>query len=238
MNNKSRSKEDEVIVKKSVKFINCSKVLLIDKFANNTLYEPDRLPFTVFMAGSPGAGKTEFSRELIRILEYKAIRIDADDIRKIFEDYNGLNAHLFQKATSIGIDIIYNYCLLNKFNVVLDGTFAHKRVVENIQKSLTKNRGVTIDFIYQEPDIAWNFTQKREVTEHRRITKETFIRTFLLSKENANMVKLKFGDKIKLNLFIKNINNDQIKTTYLDIENIDPYLNKIYTYNELNYIIS
>ena len=48
-------------------------------------YHQDALPVSVFMAGSPGAGKTEFSKNIISILEknneHKVIRIDGDDIR-------------------------------------------------------------------------------------------------------------------------------------------------------------
>ncbi len=44
------------------KFIKKNKKLLIEKFANLDLYKPVVSPVTIFMAGSPGAGKTEFSK--------------------------------------------------------------------------------------------------------------------------------------------------------------------------------
>ncbi len=173
---------EEEISKKAVKYINKNKELLIERFANSMDHVPEELPMTIFMAGSPGAGKTEFSKELAEFYNNTAVRIDADDIRNFFEDYDGLNAHVFQKAVSIGVDILYRFCLANNFNIILDGTFAHKRVSGNIQKSLDKNRRVFIAFIYQRPEVAWNFTENRELVDHRKITKDSFIRTFLQSR--------------------------------------------------------
>ncbi|MEI6553597.1 MAG: zeta toxin family protein, partial [bacterium] len=155
-----------------------------------------------------------------------------------FEEYNGSNAHVFQKAVSIGVDILYRHCLKNSLNVVLDGTFAHRRVEENIQRSLDLERSVEIHFVYQEPKIAWSFTQKREMIEHRRITKEVFIKTFLGARDNVNMVKRQFGDRIILNLFIKDVTNLRVEKEFIDIKReIDSYLGRIYNYQHLNKII-
>jgi len=225
------------VSKKSEKFIRKNKNLLFEKFANRNLYTPDDFPVTVFMAGSPGAGKTEFSRALVDTFKNKAVRVDADEVRNMFEDYTGDNSHLFQNAVSIGVDELYQYCLSNNFNVVVDGTFAHKRTIENIQKSLNKNRKVVIYFIYQEPTIAWDFTRKREIVEHRKITKEVFIRTFFQSKKNIKLAKKEFGDKIKLNLVIKDLNNDKVSDLRINIDDVDSYINKPYNEDELELIL-
>ncbi len=47
------------------------------------------------------------------------------------------------------------------------------------------------------------------------------------------MVKIEFGNKIELNLFIKNINNDKVEIAHLNIMKIDAYLERIYTIDEL-----
>ena len=214
-----------------------SKNILFDKFAGGHKYNKDEFPVTVFMAGSPGAGKTEFSKVLVDSFKNKAVRIDADEIRNMFEDYNGTNSSLFQNAVSIGVDDLYNYCLSNSYNIVVDGTFAHKKTIENIKKSLDKNRKVIIYFIYQDPIIAWDFTKKREVVEHRKITEDVFIKTFLLSKENVKVAKQAFEDKIELNLVIKDLNNDKISDLRLNIKEIDSYLPKVYNTDDLKLII-
>jgi UDP-N-acetylglucosamine kinase len=58
------------------------------------------------MAGLPGAGKTESSKELLAELESKEpkariLRIDPDDLRCEFPSYTGRNSYLFQGAISI-----------------------------------------------------------------------------------------------------------------------------------------
>ena len=67
------------------------------KFADISLYEQDPYPTTVFMAGSPGAGKTEFSRRLAELFKQKPVIIDADEIRKIIPGYVGKKAFFFKK---------------------------------------------------------------------------------------------------------------------------------------------
>ena len=229
--------EENNISKKAEKFIRKNKDILFERFANKEIYHPDGFPVTVFMAGSPGAGKTEFSKVLVETFKNKAVRIDADDIRSIFEDYDGANSHLFQNAVSIGVQELYDFCLENNFNVVVDGTFAHKRTTENIRKSLDKGRKIIIYFIYQDPLIAWDFTQKREAVEYRKISKEVFINAFLRSKENVVLAKKEFGDKIELNLVIKDLNNDKVSDLKVTVNDIDSYLNKTYNGKDLRLML-
>ena len=62
-------------------------------------YESELNPVSVFMAGSPGAGKTESSIWLIKELSKKEnsiLRIDPDELRKHFAEYTGKNSDLFQ----------------------------------------------------------------------------------------------------------------------------------------------
>ena len=52
------------------------------------------------MAGSPSAGKTESSRNLIKSItkdEQCVVRIDLDDLRNRFDEYTGANSHLFRR---------------------------------------------------------------------------------------------------------------------------------------------
>ena len=47
------------------KFIKKNKDLLFEKFAGGKIYQPNENPISLFMAGSPGAGKTEYSKRFI-----------------------------------------------------------------------------------------------------------------------------------------------------------------------------
>ena len=110
--------------KEAEKYIKEHKALLIEKFASENIYVPDVHPVSLFMAGSPGAGKTEVSKRLIEEFENKPVRIDADEIRSMFDGYTGANAHIFQSACTIGVHKLYDYVLKRGFNAILDGTFA------------------------------------------------------------------------------------------------------------------
>ena len=44
------------------KFIKKNKNLLFEKFASDKIFKPNEKPISLFMAGSPGAGKTEYSK--------------------------------------------------------------------------------------------------------------------------------------------------------------------------------
>ncbi len=185
------NEKEKQIEEKAIKYVKEKAKSIVTKFANIEVYKSREIPVSVFMAGSPGAGKTEFSKELIDILSKNklkdAIRIDADEIREIFTDYVGGNAYLFQVAVSIAVDKIHDHILKNKQNFILDGTLANlEKAKSNICRSLKKNRRVFIFYIYQDPLIAWSFTKEREKKEGRRIPKEAFIKQFFASKKTVN----------------------------------------------------
>jgi predicted kinase len=228
------SEEEKKIADQARKYIRKNrKAVLFRAFADDADYVADTAPVTVFMAGSPGAGKTEISRELVKQFKTKAVHIDADEIRKMLPGYTGTNAHLFQAAASIGVDELYIRCLSRGFNVVVDGTFAHLQTDQNIRKSFAKDRKVVIYFIYQDPVVAWDFTRKREVVEQRKITKDMFVKGYCLSRSNVAEAKAKFGDRIELNLIIKNLTNDAIGNFYQNISSLDMYIPNMYTESEL-----
>ena len=74
--------EDKHIEDKAWEWIKSKegKNILIDLFANPAFYLPESKPVTLFMAGSPGAGKTEVSKGLIKQFKQKPVRIDADEV--------------------------------------------------------------------------------------------------------------------------------------------------------------
>ena len=120
--------------------------------------------------------------------------------------------------------------------MILDGTFAYRLSIENVNRSLTRGRKVEIYYIYQEPKIAWIFTKKREELENRKVTLGLFINTFIVARENVIKAKKIFGDKIKLNLVLKNYDTKTEKI-YLDVSDIDDMLFRGYSVEDLQMIL-
>ena len=84
---------------------------LIEKFASLDIYPRQDRPYTIFLAGSPGAGKTEVSRKLIETLEQPIIHIYADAIRSSLEQYKGSNADTVQGACALGVEKLLDHVL-------------------------------------------------------------------------------------------------------------------------------
>ncbi len=209
---------------------------VIKQFSGNSV--PVATPVSLFMAGSPGAGKTEVSKGLIRQFDTMPVRIDADEIRAMCPGYTGANAHVFQKAATKGVHILYDHVLAKGLHAILDGTFAYADAIQNIQRSIDRGRKTELWFVYQEPTRAWEFTKAREAIESRRVSKETFIKGFMKSKDNAKEAKAHLGSRLNLNLLIKNLNNTD-GTLHLNIqsEELDRYTAPAYTQEELDKLL-
>ncbi len=197
------TEEEKHIENGAVEFIKSSKKELIAKFCPLESCRPTARPVSLFMAGSPGAGKTEISKSFARRFKDAPVRIDADEIRSVCAGYSGENAHLFQKAANKGVNFLYDYALHNSINCIMDGTFAYADAEKNVQRSLDRGRKVEIWFVYQDPIRAWEFTKAREARESRRVSKEVFIRAFFESRMNAKLVKERFGTRVELNILMK-----------------------------------
>jgi UDP-N-acetylglucosamine kinase len=217
-------------------WIKYHKTDLIKAFANTTLYPADPLPTTIFMAGSPGAGKTEIARRISEVFKQKPVIIDADEIRKIIPGYSGKNAYLFQKAANKGVNYLYDFARNKNLNVILDGTFAYAGALENIEHSLKHNRNVEIYFIYQDPVLSWNFTKERELKEKRNVPRDIFIKSYIKSIENVAKAKSTFGPKIKLNIIVKDFEKG-LNSLELNKDSLEKYIPKVYTKEELERLL-
>lgn len=196
-------------------------------------------PISLFMAGSPGAGKTEVSRSLMNKFETVPVRVDADEIRAMCPGYTGGNAHVFQKAASKGVNILYDHALASELHVIMDGTFAYGNALENIKRSLDKKRKVELWFIYQDPLKAWEFTKARESLESRHVSKDQFIQAFLCSKTNTIEAKRSYPDSLILNLLVKNIDNSEGELQLnVQSDELDRYIARSYTAEELATILN
>ncbi len=237
---------DEQIKEQAIEFAKKNKLKIAKEIASFDVYKPEVTPISVFMAGSPGAGKTEFSKELIRILESdgterRVIRIDADEIRPILPGYTGNNSYLFQYPVSLVVEKVHDLALHNKQSFILDTTFANpEKARYNVGRSLDKERPVYIFYLYQKPEVAWKFTKAREEIEGRQIPRQAFIEEFVGAREAINAMLEKYNDNITVFLVVK----DFEKNTVNDIipilgggVNVDEYLPKVYSRDELDKII-
>lgn len=193
----------------------------LDKFPSETH------PVSVFMAGSPGAGKTEASKNLLKKFSpdgISIIRIDPDELRECFSTYTGSNSYLFQGAVSILVEKIHDNALAHDQSFIFDSTFTNlAKARHNINRSLKHSRFIQILYVYQDPLQAWSFVQKREVLEGRKIPKDRFIDQYFQARENVNLLKKEFGQLIQVDLLVKNIDGtDQFYQENIDV--IDNYV--------------
>lgn len=231
---------DEEIIQRANEFARKNKKKIAKELTDPSIFFPDEFPVSVFMAGSPGAGKTESSRNLIEKLtkdKHLVLRIDPDELRSKFIDYNGKNSHLFIAATSIIADKMQDSALINRQSFVFDGTLSNLEASrKNIQRSLNKNRFVQIVYVYQDAQQAWNFVKARELKDGRKIPVEAFIEAYFLARKNVNILKGNFGKDIRVDIIVKNI--DGTDFSYREnIDIVDNYIQEKYTEDTLKKLI-
>lgn len=161
-------------------------------------------PLSLFMAGAPGAGKTEASKELVQ--GFDIIRIDPDDFREHFPLYEGGNSRLFQGAVSLIVEKVHDRLLKSKKSFLLDGTFANLKVArQNVSRSLKKGREVRVWYVFQDPVLSWSFVQAREVKEGRGIPLESFIDQYFNSRFVIRQIKEEFEDRVAVDVLVKQL---------------------------------
>jgi predicted ABC-type ATPase len=204
------SEQEIQIEQDALDYARANKKSIAKRLTDPTVYAPEKDPVSVFMAGSPGAGKTEASIELIAKIGTPVVRIDPDELRREFSAYNGENAYLFQKAVSVLVDRIHDKALDQSQSFLLDGTLSRYDLArKNIERSLSRKRTVQILYVYQEPRLAWEFVQAREAAEGRRILPAIFIEQYFAAREVVNRLKRELGKDINVDLLLKNNDNSQ-----------------------------
>lgn len=216
------SEEEKMIQEKAIEEIKARKDELIEKIV------VDKRPLhlgviSFFMAGSPGAGKTEFSRrympadinkigkKTLKILNQHGIdtksvnslfiRIDVDEIREFLSQYQKANiekgikgnAHVVQKAANKGLDIIREYCFKNDISFLHDSTFSNYETMEKLIKR-SLDTGRDVQIVYIYFDPL-------------EAWKATKAREFL---EGRNIIKENFIDQF----FLSRENVDRIKEEF------------------------
>jgi UDP-N-acetylglucosamine kinase len=196
--------------------------------ADTVLYPPEEQPVAVYMAGSPGAGKTEASIELIANLGGQVLRIDPDELRHELPGYTGENAWLFQRAVSVLVDRILDTAFDQSQSFLLDGTLTnYDKAVANIERALRKRRAVQVLYVYQEPKQAWAFVKAREAMEDRRIEPETFISQYFAAREVVHRLKRHFDGRIRIDLLLKNTDGSN-GTFMANVDQIDSHIPEKY----------
>ncbi len=230
--------EETRIEREAIEFIKNHRAVIIEQFCPAASCHPVANPVSLFMAGSPGAGKTEVSKGLIKKFRDVPIRIDADEIRSLCPGYAGSNAHLFQRAANKGVNFLYDHALDRDVNCILDGTFAYGDAAGNIQRSLAHNRTIELWFIYQNPVLAWEFTKVREARETRHVSKDIFIKAYFASRDNVRQVKEQFGQDVELNILIKDYETgrEEFKLN-VPADELDRIVNGSYALEDLERIL-
>lgn len=218
-------------------FAKANRAAIAKRRTDPSIFVSEDCPVSVFMAGSPGAGKTEASVDLLaRLGGANVLRIDPDEIREEeFSSlkYQGSDASLYQRAVSILVDRILDHAFKNCQSFVLDGTLSSIGVaVKNIQRSLDRKRVVQVLFVYQEPRFAWQFVCAREAAEGRRVPADKFVDQYFASREVAAELKQRFGKDLKLDLLIKNTDGSN-RTYQAGVDQIDSYIPEQYSRNEV-----
>lgn len=202
------------IRKATIKYIKNNQKVIIKKFADPQVFLPVEHPFSIFMAGSPGAGKTEFSNKFDPSLyEYynvnPIVRIDADEIRKLIPQFNGKNSAVVQPATTIGVEKLFDHIQQHDQNAIIDTTFSDfNKAYDNFRRSLKRHRKVGIFYIHFDPKVAWDYTKIREKKEGRNITSDFFIEAYVNARENVDKIKKEFP-QVEVNLIIKELTGNE-----------------------------
>lgn len=224
----------------ALQFAKAHKAAIANRLTDREFYCPEDQPVSVFMAGSPGAGKTEASKRLIAAAtdgKNNIIRIDPDELREELPGYNGQNSFVFQKAVSVLVDRIHDLALKYNQSFLLDGTLSkYDKSDQNIERSLKRRRVVQILYVYQSPPLAWKFVCARELVEGRKIRPDHFIEQYFGAKDVVNALKEKFGGLIKVDLLVKANDNSHLRYK-ANIDRIEHYIPELYTPQMLRELI-
>jgi len=251
------SEEEKITQKQAVKFMGDHKEELVDKF----IISKRPLRFGVlafFMAGSPGAGKTEFSKRympavlnkkdprLVKNLLKKGIdiesvdnlfvRIDVDEIREFLPQYRKTdlakkikgNSHVIQKAANKGLDILRDYCFKENISFLHDGTFGNFETMRELIKKSLRT-GRNVEIFYMYLDPLTAW----EFTKIREFEEGRNIvkEKFIEQFFNAkeNVKKIKAEFGKKIKIhYVFKDEKNQVISIQFNIPNLDIFLKKQY----------
>ena len=228
------------VSEKAIEWVRVNKKKIIDHFASDAVCPPSEEPFSIFMAGSPGAGKTESSIAIVEMVKKRGdaiVRIDPDEIRKLIPQYTGSNTDAVKGASFLAVEKLYDYVLKTGKSMILDSTFTpYKKIEGNVRRSVSKGRTIAIIYIDQDPLVAWHLTKEREKIEGRSIPRDFFIRTLFESRENVRKIKEQFGDHVVLRVIQKDYTK-QTQHVIEDVKFIDDVVQIKYSVDDLKELL-
>jgi UDP-N-acetylglucosamine kinase len=230
--------EEAQIQEAAIVFAKANRKQIVARLTDTATFPGEDLPVSVFMAGSPGAGKTEASIELLDSLDGPPVlRIDPDELRSEFTGYTGGNAWLFQRAVTVLVERIHDTALKQRQSFLLDGTLSNYDVAQgNIERSLKKGRPVQILYVYQEPQSAWRFVQARELKDGRGIRPETFVDQYFAARKVVDELKVKFAQAIKIDLLLKNLDGSR-RQYCANVDRIQNYVPEKYSREDVEKMV-
>jgi predicted ABC-type ATPase len=232
--------DDETIKLQADDFARKNKKTLAKELTTTAKFPSEKIPVSVFMAGSPGAGKTESSKNLIDQFVTNGnsiLRIDPDEIRDRIPGYTGKNSSLFQGATSIIANKMQDLALVQRQSYIFDGTLTNLEAARsNIQRNIDHERDVFIVYVYQDPRQAWNFVKAREKKDGRTIPKDAFISQYFQARCKVNMLNQEYGKGVMIYLVIKNIDGSDFGY-HQNIDIVDNYIPERYSREQLEALI-
>ncbi len=231
---------EKKFIDKCLTYVKTHKKRLVNEITDTSFYPAETHPVSVFMAGSPGAGKTEVSKALASQFKHEGnpqwsiLRIDPDEYRVHIPGYNGSNSRLVQGAVSLLVEKLFDAAMKQQQSFILDGTLSsYEKARSNVERCLAKSRDVHIWYVYQPPELAWKFVEAREAIEGRNIPFERFARQFLDARSTVQQIKATFGEAVTIVLLVNPLDKAKGRAhpnvlNFDDVLGAAPSLDEIY----------
>ena len=194
---------DEEVIKESILYLNQNKKEFFVTYTKNI--EPSTDKMAIFTAGMSGVGKTELAT-FLKEENPKLLHIDTDEIREFFRPigYDGQNSNLYQKVASRGFSELFSHSLKKGYSLIMDSNFANIEVaILNIKRLLKKSYKIEILYLYDYPELCYEYATRREVVTHRKVPKDVFARSNINSYKTVLEIKELFNEQINLRFFDK-----------------------------------
>lgn len=190
---------DEAAAKKWVKDKRNRAAVLAQFFED---FPHTKVKIAFFMAGIPGAGKTEFAEWAIRENSPALVPIEHDKLVEYIDGYAPENYYSYRKAGSTLVTDIFNACLKNGYAFIFDGTLSHTNGIRNVRKALKAGYTVYIVYILQDAQVAWELTKARELVKKRSIEKQGFLETCTKINKSLQNIFHAFKDRDNFNFWL------------------------------------